>query len=124
MNTKHMVIAAAMAVMLVGATALTTADSVFAGVLGHKKKTEYNQATSQANARGNVSYRDGFKRGTRSKKTTISSLTTNTFRSRLQSPTRRSILSLWLSRVSNIARALYFAQQNMKYMCLLTSSLT
>lgn len=43
-----------------------------------------------------VSYRDGFKRGTRSKKTTFSSLTTNTIRSRLQSPTRRSILSLWL----------------------------
>jgi hypothetical protein len=53
MNTKYMVIVAAMAVMLVGATALTTADSVFAGGHGHKKKTEYNQATSQANACGN-----------------------------------------------------------------------
>ena len=44
-----MVIVAAMAVMLIGATALATEDA-FAD---KKKKTEYNQATSQANACGN-----------------------------------------------------------------------
>ena len=49
MNTKYMVIVAAMAVMLVGATALATEDA-FAGKKKHK---EYNQATSQANACGN-----------------------------------------------------------------------
>jgi hypothetical protein len=49
MNTKYMVIVAAMAVMLIGATALATED-VFAD---KKKKKEYNQATSQANACGN-----------------------------------------------------------------------
>ena len=49
MNTKYMFIVAAMAVMLVGATALATED-VFAGKKKHK---EYNQATSQANACGN-----------------------------------------------------------------------
>ncbi|MGC1132985.1 MAG: hypothetical protein WA941_09185 [Nitrososphaeraceae archaeon] len=48
MNTKYLVIVAAMTAMLVGATALATADSAFAG-----KKREYNQATSQANACGN-----------------------------------------------------------------------
>jgi len=48
MNTKYLVIVAAMTVMLVGATALATTDSAFAG-----KKSEYNQATSQANACGN-----------------------------------------------------------------------
>lgn len=48
MNTKYMVIVAAMAVMLIGATALSTTDSAFAG-----KKREYNQALSQANACGN-----------------------------------------------------------------------
>jgi hypothetical protein len=48
MNTKYMFIVAAMAVMLVGATALATEDA-FAG----KKKYEKNQATSQANACGN-----------------------------------------------------------------------
>ncbi|MGH9965724.1 MAG: hypothetical protein ACRD5E_12975 [Nitrososphaeraceae archaeon] len=48
MNTKYLVIVAAMTVMLVGATALATTDSAFAG-----KKREYNQATSQANACGN-----------------------------------------------------------------------
>ena len=48
MNTKYLVIVAAMAVMLVGATALATTDSAFAS-----KKREYNQATSQANACGN-----------------------------------------------------------------------
>jgi len=47
MNTKYMFIVAAMAVMLVGATAFAT-DSAFA-----TKKKEYNQATSQANACGN-----------------------------------------------------------------------
>jgi hypothetical protein len=47
MNSKYMVIVAAMALMLVGATALATEDA-FAG-----KKKEYNQATSQANACGN-----------------------------------------------------------------------
>jgi hypothetical protein len=47
MNTKYMFIVAAMAVMLVGATAFAT-DSTFA-----TKKKEYNQATSQANACGN-----------------------------------------------------------------------
>ncbi len=49
MNTKYMVIVAAMAVMLIGATALATEDA-FAGKKKHK---EYNQATSQANACGN-----------------------------------------------------------------------
>jgi hypothetical protein len=49
MNTKYMVIVAAMAVMLIGATAFAT-DSAFAG---GKKKTEYSQATYQANACGN-----------------------------------------------------------------------
>jgi hypothetical protein len=47
LNTKYMFIVAAMAVMLIGATALAT-DSAFA-----TKKKEYNQATSQANACGN-----------------------------------------------------------------------
>ena len=47
MNTKYVVIVAAMAVMLIGATALATEDA-FA-----TKKKEYNQATSQANACGN-----------------------------------------------------------------------
>jgi hypothetical protein len=46
MNTKYMVIVAAMAVMLIGATALAT-DDAFA------TKKKYNQATSQANACGN-----------------------------------------------------------------------
>ena len=49
MNTKYMFIVAAMAVMLVGATALATEDA-FADKKKHK---EYNQATSQANACGN-----------------------------------------------------------------------
>jgi hypothetical protein len=47
MNTKYMFIVTAMAVMLIGATALAT-DDAFA-----TKKTKYNQATSQANACGN-----------------------------------------------------------------------
>ena len=50
MNTKYMVVIAAMAVMLIGATAFAT-DSAFAD--GKKKHKEYNQATSQANACGN-----------------------------------------------------------------------
>ena len=49
MNTKYMFIVAAMAVMLVSATALATEDA-FAG---KKKHYEKNQATSQANACGN-----------------------------------------------------------------------
>lgn len=49
MNSKNMVVVAAMAVMLVGATALATEDA-FAGKKKHK---EYNQAISQANACGN-----------------------------------------------------------------------
>jgi len=49
MNTKYMVIVAAMAVMLIGATALATEDA-FAG---KKKHYEKNQAISQANACGN-----------------------------------------------------------------------
>jgi hypothetical protein len=47
MNSKYMVVVAAMAVMLIGATALAT-DDAFA-----KKKYGKNQATSQANACGN-----------------------------------------------------------------------
>ena len=42
-----------MAVMLIGATALATSESAFAGGHGHKKSYEKNQATSQANACGN-----------------------------------------------------------------------
>jgi hypothetical protein len=49
MNTKYRFIVAAMAVMLIGATAIATEDA-FAGKKKHK---EYNQATSQANACGN-----------------------------------------------------------------------
>ena len=49
MNIKYFVIVAAMAVMLVGATAFAT-DNAFAG---GKKKYEKNQALSQANACGN-----------------------------------------------------------------------
>jgi hypothetical protein len=49
MNTKYMFIVAAMAVMLIGATALATEDA-FAGKKKHK---EYNQAIRQANACGN-----------------------------------------------------------------------
>jgi hypothetical protein len=48
MNSKYMVIVAAMAVMLIGATALAT-DDAFAG----KKKYGKNQVISQANACGN-----------------------------------------------------------------------
>ena len=48
MNSQYMVVVAAMAVMLIGATALAT-DDAFAGT----KKYGKNQATSQANACGN-----------------------------------------------------------------------
>jgi hypothetical protein len=53
MNTKYMVVIAAMAVMLIGATALATSESAFAGGHGHKKSYEKSQAISQANACGN-----------------------------------------------------------------------
>jgi hypothetical protein len=49
MNTKYMFIVAAMAVMLIGATAFAT-DSAFAD---KKKHYDKNQAVSQANACGN-----------------------------------------------------------------------
>jgi hypothetical protein len=49
MNSKHMIIVAAMVVMLIGATALSTTDSAFAG----KKKYEKSQAASQVNECGN-----------------------------------------------------------------------
>jgi hypothetical protein len=49
MNTKYMFIVAAMAVMLVGATALATDDAFADG----KKKYGKNQVISQANACGN-----------------------------------------------------------------------
>ena len=49
MSTKYFVMVAAMAVMLIGATAFAT-DSAFAD---GKKKYEKNQALSQANACGN-----------------------------------------------------------------------
>jgi hypothetical protein len=49
MNTKYLVIVAAVAVMLVGATALSTTDSAFAG----KKKYEKSQAAAQVNECGN-----------------------------------------------------------------------
>ena len=49
MNVKYLIIVASMTAMLVGATALSTTDSAFAG----KKKYENSQAVSQANACGN-----------------------------------------------------------------------
>jgi hypothetical protein len=49
MNSKYLVVVAAMANMLVGATALATEDA-FAG---KKKGYEKSQATSQANVCGN-----------------------------------------------------------------------
>jgi hypothetical protein len=49
MNSKHMIIVAAMAVMLIGATALSITDNAFAG----KKKYEKSQAASQVNECGN-----------------------------------------------------------------------
>ena len=48
-----MAIVAAMAVMLIGATALATSESAFAGGHGHKKSYEKNQAISQVNDCGN-----------------------------------------------------------------------
>jgi uncharacterized membrane protein len=48
MNTKYLAVVAAMAVMLIGATALATSEDAFAG-----KKKEYSQATAQANDCGN-----------------------------------------------------------------------
>jgi hypothetical protein len=39
MNTKYLVIVAAVAVMLVGATALSTTDSAFAGKEKYEKKS-------------------------------------------------------------------------------------
>jgi hypothetical protein len=50
MKTKYLVMVAAAAVMLIGATAISTTDSVFAE---KKKGYEKSQATSQANACGN-----------------------------------------------------------------------
>jgi hypothetical protein len=47
MNSKYLVIVAAMTALLIGATALASTDSAFAG--GKEK----NQAISQANACGN-----------------------------------------------------------------------
>jgi hypothetical protein len=52
MNTKYLVIVAAMTAMLIGATALATTDSAFAGGHGHKKN-ENNQAIAQTNSCGN-----------------------------------------------------------------------
>jgi hypothetical protein len=49
MNTRYLVIVAAVTVILVSATALSTTDSAFAD----KKKYEKNQAASQANDCGN-----------------------------------------------------------------------
>jgi hypothetical protein len=49
MNTKNLVVVAAMIAMLVAVTAFATTDSAFAG----KKKYEKSQATSQTNACGN-----------------------------------------------------------------------
>jgi hypothetical protein len=49
MNTKYLMLVAAMTVMLVAATVFATTDNAFAG----KKKYEKNQATSQTNACGN-----------------------------------------------------------------------
>jgi hypothetical protein len=50
LNTKYLVVVAAMTAMLIGATALAT-DSAFADK--KKKSYEKNQALSQANACGN-----------------------------------------------------------------------
>jgi len=49
MNNKHLLIVVAVTVMLIGATALSTTDSAFAG----KKKYEKSQAASQVNECGN-----------------------------------------------------------------------
>jgi hypothetical protein len=50
MNTKYFIVVAVMTAMLVGATAIATADSAFAD---GKKKYEKSQATAQTNACGN-----------------------------------------------------------------------
>ena len=49
MNNIHLLIIAAVTLMLIGATALSTTDSAFAG----KKKYEKSQAAAQANSCGN-----------------------------------------------------------------------
>ena len=49
MNNRHLLIVVAVTVMLIGATALSTTDSAFAG----KKKYEKSQAASQVNECGN-----------------------------------------------------------------------
>jgi hypothetical protein len=49
MKVKYLIIVASMTAMLIGATALSTTDSAYAG----KKKYEKSQAVSQANACGN-----------------------------------------------------------------------
>jgi hypothetical protein len=49
MNNIHLLIIATLTVMLIGATALSTTDSAFAG----KKKYEKSQTASQANVCGN-----------------------------------------------------------------------
>jgi hypothetical protein len=49
MNNIHLLIIATVTVMLIGATALSTTDSAFAG----KKKYEKSQAVSQVNDCGN-----------------------------------------------------------------------
>ncbi|MPZ07072.1 MAG: hypothetical protein GEU26_11770 [Nitrososphaeraceae archaeon] len=50
MNNRHMIIVAAMAIMLIVATAFSTTDNVFAD---GKKKYEKSQAASQVNECGN-----------------------------------------------------------------------
>jgi NADH:ubiquinone oxidoreductase subunit F (NADH-binding) len=50
MNNRHMIFVAAMAIMLIGATAFSTTDNVFAD---GKKKYEKSQAASQVNECGN-----------------------------------------------------------------------
>jgi hypothetical protein len=54
MNTKYMVIVAALAVMMVGATALANEDA-----FAKKKYSSKSQATSQVNDCGNGPTRDG-----------------------------------------------------------------
>ena len=51
MNTKYLIVVAAMTAMLVGATAFATTDSAYAD--GEKKKYEKSQTTAQTNACGN-----------------------------------------------------------------------
>ena len=47
MNTKYMVIVATMVVMLIGATALTTSESAFAGGHGQKNRVQPSTITSK-----------------------------------------------------------------------------